>query len=142
MNTHVQYVVAKMLKEKGFDQPCSHHYVLDYHCFKSYFAPIKNLLPYDIENDNVFQFSIRDKEQPHLAGAPTIAQVVDWLHNKHHIWVNVSPDLKRKYPKWSYSIWHHSEDEVHQSHYEGKFTHSSPNEAYHHAILLILKSML
>ena len=67
MNTHVNFEIAKLLKEKGFDIGFGNGQ-------KFYFPDTKELT----EN-------YRGNNYP----APTIADVVMWLYEKHEIWISV-----------------------------------------------------
>ena len=88
MNTHIDFKIAKLLKEKGFDEKCSHYYIDDFQNFKSDGILHKCGLPDNNKNENILQF-VKRKNQPHLCNAPTISQVVMWLYEKHGIWISV-----------------------------------------------------
>jgi len=93
MNTPVSYAIAKLLKEKGFDDECKYYYdeneELTFHIgyigdiWKN--SEIKDGLPYTKENSPCIS-------------APTIADVVMWLYEKHGIWIEIiETDLFQKY---------------------------------------------
>ena len=75
MNKEVNFKIAKLLKEKGFNEE-----VRDYYG----------------EKDGVFyhsqyyrdNISINEKHKGFVT-APTIAEVVMWLYEKHGIWISV-----------------------------------------------------
>jgi len=80
MNTPVNFEIAKLLKEKGFDEPTHSFYVID----ESEYGEIGEFITnpndnYPTLDDN----SLFDT----LASAPTIAEVVMWLYEKHKIWI-------------------------------------------------------
>lgn len=66
MNTHVNFEIAKLLKEKGFDKPTRGHIHISHfhHC----------------KNGNI--------------PLPTIAEVVMWLYEKYGIWIHILPQDK------------------------------------------------
>jgi hypothetical protein len=99
MNTSVTFPIAKLLKEKGFDEKCSHYYINDFQNFKHDGKLYKTALPNDWEDENIFQYVKRTK-QPHLCNAPILIDVVMWLYEKHGIWIN--PYYKPKYKSWDY----------------------------------------
>lgn len=81
MNTPVNYPIAKLLKEKEFNEPSSvivtnknkHHLVSDLlRCVPMVFTTANN------------------KGLPdHICSAPTISDVVMWFYEKHGIWIQV-----------------------------------------------------
>ena len=72
MNTHVDFEIAKLLKEKGFDIPMS----------RAYHVESKHLLfAFSAKSNNEF-------EDIHIT-APTITETVMWLYEKHKIWIEV-----------------------------------------------------
>jgi len=73
MNTTIDFVNAKLLKEKGYMLPCSNWYNFAGLLVK--FSSIQN-----VSNDKRFP----------TYSAPIIADVVMWLYEKHGIWINVS----------------------------------------------------
>jgi hypothetical protein len=105
---HVDFPIAKLLKEKGFDEKCSHYYILDFQNFKADGVLYKTKLPEDCDNSNIFQFVRRSKGQPHLANAPEIWQVVEFLRVEKGIWVSVDWTFVEKKPstkvRWHFSI--------------------------------------
>ena len=72
MNTPVSFELAKLLKEKGFDIPTSSFY------FKN-----------GTKGGEHSSFNWNEKDSFNCS-APTIAEVVMWLYEKHGIWVNVT----------------------------------------------------
>ena len=82
MNNNVNFEIAKLLKEKEYDEPC--HNAYDTHGMQ--FA--NGWLDYLWENGNEIPFTKKDLK-PQDTLAPTIAQVVMWLYEKHDIWIDV-----------------------------------------------------
>ena len=91
MKTHVNFNIAKLLKDKGFDEKCSHYYINNFQNFKHDDKLYKTSLPEYNENENILQFVKRTK-QPHLLNAPTIAEILCWLYEKRGVWVSVDMD--------------------------------------------------
>lgn len=92
MNTPVNFEIAKLLKEKGFDEFCSHAYkefespVLYIHQDKKYNNSFKK------EWQNIVRKnSTMDNALIKRYSAPTISEVVMWLYEKHGIWVFILP---------------------------------------------------
>jgi hypothetical protein len=71
MNTPVSFELAKLLKEKGFNIPQLYFY-------------IDGDISWKVDNTRC-----RNQIEGEYA-APTIAEVVMWLYEKHEIWVQVS----------------------------------------------------
>lgn len=77
---YVSFETAKLLKDKGFDEPC-----------RSYW-PDNNYLSFEhtklfISNDNDFVYLLR----------PTIQIARKWLRKVHNIDISVTPDRKAGY---------------------------------------------
>lgn len=116
MNTPVNFKLAKLLKEKGFDEVCQKWY------------SVEGGLYYQDEFDNNRGFiPVCECE------APTIAEVVTWLYEKHGIWIYI----KQGY-KWEWYI------ETVANHPELKYydgLEDSPTKAYETAIKYTLKKI-
>lgn len=109
MNTPVNFEIAKLLKDKGFDEKCQYFYTkpnskmfgLDEHgnCY-----PIKNITK---------RLYIVNKHAALNAAsvyiAPTISDVVIWIFEKYEIWISVS--YNRKDRDWDYEINYNRPDE-------------------------------
>ena len=81
MNTHVDFENAKLLKEKGFDEPC-------YSYFTWMTKEIVQGNAYEDNRNSKFE-AIKESNVTVLVSAPTIAEVVMWLYEKHGIWIFV-----------------------------------------------------
>ena len=86
----ISFKTAKLAKEVGFDEKCSHYYVLDFQSFKADGVLHKTGLPNDWDNSNILQF-VKRTNQPHLAPAPTQSLLQRWLREKHNIDIIVKP---------------------------------------------------
>lgn len=80
---YCSFEIAKLLKEKGFDEPCNHYY----------------------ENNNLmFSSSLkgRNSYQTNTCSAPTHQMAMAWLREMHYLWIDI--DQLTNY-KWAWSIW-------------------------------------
>lgn len=90
MNNPVSFEISKLLKEKGFDEPCSHAYkevespILYVHQDKKY----NNSFKKEWQN-TVRKNSHMDNAVINRYSAPTIAKVIMWLYETHEIWISV-----------------------------------------------------
>lgn len=93
LNKTVEFSTAKLLKEKGFDEPCSQAYkevespVLYVHQDKKY----NNSFKKEWQN-TVRKNSQMDNAVINRYSAPSIAEVCMWLYQKHEIWISVLCD--------------------------------------------------
>ena len=126
MNTPVSLEIAKLLKEKGFNEEVRDYYEEKDGTFyySQYFR------------DNI---SINEKHNGFVT-APTIAEVVMWLYEKHGIWINVTSDYNR-FRTWQYRITNRNKmigkDGIIYN--EG---FNSPTKAYSQAIEYTLKNLI
>jgi len=119
MNTPLSLEIAKLLKEKGFDEPC--RFVHDN------WNNIEDW--YDIDRE---YHKNSEKNASVYYSAPTIAEVVMWLYEKHGIWVYTSKPSEEgwvihwqgldNYPPLQY--------------------YNSPTEAYEAAITYTLNNLI
>lgn len=130
MNTPVNFEIAKLLKEKGFDGIMKEHYTKG----RLVISDIVNKRNWntftDISGDNISYQS-----------APTIAEVVMWLYEKHGIWIVIIPynDEELSQTLWENKIIHIADNYNDCSDYT--FYHS-PTEAYEAAIIYTLKNLI
>lgn len=100
MNKEVRFPIAKLLKEKGFDENCSDYYTTLGNLNSDGWGDIifeqgfSSGEPERMLRFNYSDFNKHQKETCFLC--PTIADVVMWLYEKHGIWisVNATEDLK------------------------------------------------
>lgn len=76
----VSYEIAKKLKQKGFDEPC-----LAYYLDKKFIFFVLNIFE-PIELTNSFY---KEKTISVITTTPTYQQVIDWLFEKHNIWITI-----------------------------------------------------
>lgn len=77
MNNPVNFKIAKLLKEKGFDSVMKEHY-----------TETKLIISDIISKYNWNKFTDMSGNSNYYS-APTIADVIIWLHNKYGIWISV-----------------------------------------------------
>lgn len=117
MNTLINFELAKMLKEKGFDEPC----------YKGWD------LSEEDSNPTFHEYTTQNKNSDCIETfytAPTIAEVVMWLYKKHGIWIEVTTDVYSKF------CWLVKEFRASQNNY------NSPTEAYEAAIEYTLNNLI
>ena len=126
MNKEVNFDIAKLLKDKEF---------ID----KNMYGEVRLSQPKFYDNNGVIH-NIKDafeKTELNLRecyNAPTIAEVVMWLYEKHSIWIYI----KQGY-KWEWYI------ETVANHPELKYNdglEDSPTEAYEEAIIYTLENLI
>lgn len=131
---------AKLLKEKGFDVRLEDSWVEQYpHIIESNYTKFN-----DIEFEGFEPKILNTKSYLHdnnyKIHAPAYEQheVIDWLLEKHDIWVNVNWYIENNIIKWNYII-----DKIgnfKQLDYLKNF--NSPQEAYSSAFDYILKNLI
>jgi len=132
MNKPVEFSTAKLLKEKGFKEPV----------IKCYATFKENIVLHSIYNSEIPEDMNGTRHEiipnvypnPPYYSAPTIAQVIMWLYEKHGIWISV------------YQYKDHAADVndsfVFRSNYTGIKEFNSPKEAYEAAIEYTLKNLI
>lgn len=113
MNTPVSFELAKLLKERGFDE------VIKLLYNEEGTDTVKGTLPNSLTN---------------YYSAPTIVEVVMWLYEKHEFWITVKQGFG-----WEYFIY---ETNVPYTEIDADGTFNSPTEAYEAAIEYVLKNLL
>lgn len=132
MNTHVKYEIAKLLKEKGFDEPCLRYYS-NLNLFTDKYK--------DWNNHTIGNTSMH-KRNANYYSAPTIAEVVMWLYEKHGIWITVEPFLRREKNELVYFYKIFGSDGYLNTISRLSMGHSSPTEAYEVAVEYVLKNLI
>lgn len=128
MTTPVKFELAKLLKEKGYDNPTRD-------CYNVHGLSFSNGWCEYIEDDFEFDGLVRaNKLRKEDTLAPTIAEVVMWLYEKHGIWISVDFNFKTS---WFYDIVILSEE-------GGNIldNFNSPTEAYEAAIEYCLTNLV
>lgn len=81
--TLVSFKVAKLAKEKGFNEKSQYYYILDFGSFQRNTTALK--FNTSLENENIYQSIRLSGSQHHLALAPTQNLFQKWLREVHHI---------------------------------------------------------
>jgi len=132
MNTHVDFSTAKLLKEKGFDL----------YCVWSYWnSELTSRTPgYALEVGTTSQENYWDFDRYY---APTIAEVVMWLYEKHDVWIYVD---SHEFSKWCYNYKFNRPHKLNVKLTEnGQFgldDYNSPTDAYEGAIEYTLNKLI
>lgn len=130
MNTPVNFSIAKLLKEKGFEQKVRGRYTLT-----------NWNIAFKIGEFFVSDYEINDS----CIYAPTISEVVMWLYEKHVIWIVVNPhkgedDLGKPFMEFDPEVWSFTNKCI--LHNTKLLYFNSPIEAYEAAIEYTLKNLL
>jgi hypothetical protein len=127
MNKEVNFEIAKILKEKGFDTiDCGGYYHVCDGYTKGY----------------AYCYSDVNTQKENAILAPTIAEVVMWLYEEHGVWINVDVDINGKFRHIVRK--YNSNDrawEVRKSFTISEYC-NSPTEAYETAIKYTLKKLI
>lgn len=138
MNTPVSFEIAKLLKEKGFDNKT-------YKSYRISINPDRKIA--DAIPDKITYFP-NVKES---IAAPTISEVVMWLYEKHKIWIGVELTDNTRDFYFQPTIWTSKDREFHD---EGmidqaksicewrEWRYTSPTEAYTAAIEYTLTKLI
>jgi hypothetical protein len=134
MNTPVTFEVAKLLKEKGFDNATGTHYWLED----------------ELNPEIVYSKTPRQEFFKEYGGsllAPTIAEVVMWLYEKHGIWIEVNHIKTFGINRFHITIWNYKDTSDYITIYHdgvgpGYKVWDSPTEAYLSAIDYTLNNLI
>ena len=143
MNKEVSFPIAKLLKEKGYEEPTKKHYEYALKSQKNqedgYSGPFgweKGELilqsHYFINNHKQADLS---SEMWYMCSAPTIAEVIMWLYEKHEYWCYAYTNGKI----WHPCIQHKFGDMAVLSGKIGEF--NSPTKAYEAAFEYTLNNL-
>lgn len=78
---YVSFEVAKLLKEKGFDEPCNHYY---------FYKKLKEVNYYNKNSDELYP------KEGEYCTAPTHQMALKWLREVHKICIVVYPFTHRE----------------------------------------------
>lgn len=135
MKTPVNFELAKLLKEIGFDEPCYDAYNVQGMKFSN------GWLEYIFDNNIDIPFTKKELKSQDIL-APTIAEVVMWLYEKHGIWIMVMPiPYSDNLTHWR---WEHisSVYATRNLRWKKEQDYMSPKEAYEAAIEYTLKNLI
>lgn len=145
MNSLVNYQIAKLLKENGFNIPTLFFY------FENFNAGLNYILVDELES----QFGTITEKEDHnnidysikRYSAPTISDVVMWLYEKQGIWIRVDCSSKESWSSIIIDV-ENGNYKVHPLYITEKFIKknnrlpNSPKEAYEVAIEYCLTNLI
>lgn len=116
MNTPVNFKLAKLLKEKGFDESCDNWSYLNEDCMAMQYDPKT------------------------CVKIPTISDTVMWIYKKHGIWIGVQPTSV--VGKFQFRTYYNNKGVMNQ-HWNDTMSKEfkSPEEAYEAGIKFIVKAI-
>jgi hypothetical protein len=126
---YVSYEIAKLLKEKGFNEPCIRHWDCDDHSL------------YGANDIPISNSELRDNEYNGVS-APTHQMACAWLRKKHFIIV-VTPvffNVDYENSKWGYDVW--ADDNLEVSAEDCSKPLATYEEATEEALKYVLKNLL
>ena len=144
MNTEVNFEIAKLLKEKGFSWECRHFYRKSKYDKKFY---LTTGIEYESDRDCIWDWNLNGGKSGMLLkkipypnydkaiyySAPTIAEVVMWLYEKHGIWIYA---LRMDQKEFYWSI------DTDKKEFSSGENFKTPTKAYKAAIEYTLKNLL
>lgn len=137
MITPINFELAKLLKEKGFDKECKNFWVETLEHELDIPRSGVEVFP-KIEPRILNHKPIEDYHLTHCV-APTIAEVIMWLYEKHGIWITVWTEYNNG-NMFSYAVSHKRNIVRHHSTNFDEF--NSPTEAYEAGIEYTLNDLL
>jgi len=117
MNTPVSFELAKLLKEKGFDDFTQ----IWYQHGEGISGCVEGKRDYYNRKGDIY------------TSAPTISDVCMWLYEKYNIWISVDPEIDSN--TWFHTITHGKSETVFGN-------YSSLTEAYEKGIEHVLNDMI
>ena len=91
---YTSFEIAKLLKEKGFDESCTH--VCNIESGK--------ILEASFYTCRYVYNSWLDKNEPRLIAAPTLQMAMKWLREVHKLAINI--EFQIDFPTWKWRIYH------------------------------------
>lgn len=144
MNTPVSFPLAKLLKEKGFDVHVRNYYLQKekgnylHEGFEDSYWGDNRIVNWNKDVVGIKPFK-------GFLSAPTIAEVVMWLYEKHGIWIVVNPhkgedDLGKPFMEFDPEVWSFTNECI--FHNTKLLYFNSPTEAYEAAIEYTLNNLI
>jgi hypothetical protein len=140
MNEPVKSEIAKLLREKGFKQPCFYYYDKNGKLNEPY---LENGSSTDVE----FRVDLTDLLEYHnsystqYSSAPTIVEVVMWLYETYGVWTQVVSKNTHKGMCFTYELKRFQWDGYITDITDG-ILYNSPTEAYEAAITYYLENLI
>lgn len=141
MNTPVSYPLAKLLKEKRFDLSTERFYPKP-KCKLFGIDEHGRLYPIVNKTQTYFKGKAAVLKEENYYDAPTIADVIMWIYEKHEIWIQVKPGGKLE--TWDFIV-QKKDNTFAVSYFEikqHKPFFNSPTEAYEAAIEYTLNNLI
>lgn len=124
MNTPVNFEIAMLLKEKGFDTiDCGGYYHICNGYTKGY----------------THCYSDVNTQEENAILAPTIAEVVMWLYEKYEVWIVVNFANKNQ---WYFDCNKVGFDGKDKKLFQSNYDFTSPTEAYEAAVKYTLENLI
>ena len=151
MNTPVSFEIAKLLKEKGIKIESSQDDEIYGYCYCKYYKGSdyklvsnawRSLRQYTL---NFTQDSQRyDYVTSPVYEAPTIADVIMWLYEKHNLWILPLPTITGYFAYKIVDVQLNPDKPIERPPYKDVSAHdySTPTEAYEAAIEYTLKNLI
>jgi len=143
MNKPVSYSLAKLLRDKSFNELCDKGYFNErcesFGLYKDYnVTQIRRYRNSDLPITEYIPFYPRTFNYT----APTIADVIVWLHEKHLIWINVNVTIDSFWYFEIFNLKDKRNSEIIINDEEITDFHQSPTEAYEKAIEYCLNKIV
>lgn len=125
---YVSFETAKLLKEKGFDEPCA---LTEFDCdaYKKWVETAPRPITLDAESEKPFRYSV-----------PSIYVAMKWIRKKHNLYIDPYPEDNNT---WCLIIWELYPKCVKQC--KGKYddlSYLTPEEACEAAIRYCLEKLI
>ena len=127
MNTPVNFELAKLLKEKGFDNPCENRY-----------NELGELTATKLG------MNMQPNNYSDSYSAPTLGAVIMWLYEEHSLWILPIPTVTGHFAYKILDVQLDPENEIERPPYTGvsAMDYNLPTEAYEAAIEYVLTKIL
>ena len=135
-DSYVNYVVAQLLLEKGYDERCRSFYKDWNDVVELYDCDRGQMFDYCYNTMLLREYTFEDEKN---IAAPIQQDVVIWLRKNHNIllWVQPWHDIDNdKWPLWKYYIKVQNKDLISDGHY------INPETAINAALELILRELI
>jgi len=135
-DSHVNYIVAQLLLEKGYDERCRSFYKDWNDVVELYDCDRGQMFDYCYNTMLLQEYTFDDEKN---IAAPIQQDVVIWLRKNHNIllWVQPWHDIDNdKWPLWKYYIKVPDKDIISKGHYV------SPESAINEGLEFILKELI
>lgn len=141
-NYLVDFEIAKLLKEKGFDEKCKQYY--SQALFEGTNADWEGVFPkFSVFLCSGFHFNSKENTNNlwFEYSAPNIFKVIVWLYEKYEIWISVFPYNDEEL---SQTLWENKIIQIKDNYNDcGDYTfYHSPIECYEAAIKYCLENLL